>query len=237
MKRAALALAALAALAGCSSSVSEIGVEPAMSPVGSGLAPTLAATTATATYPEMPSQPVKRFSLWDDRQSHLFTDARALRQGDILTVEISLDDEAQFKNKSDRKRTQGRGIGLGASANVEGFTFDGSGDLDYSSSSTYAGDGATARSEKLDLRVAAVVTDILPNGNLIIRGSQEVRVNAEMRVLQIAGIVRPQDIGALNTISYERIAEARISYGGRGRITDVQQPTWGQQLVDVVSPI
>ena len=84
---------------------------------------------------------------------------------------------------------------------------------------------------------AAVVTDILPNGNLIIRGSQEVRVNAEMRVLQIAGIVRPQDIGAANTISYERIAEARISYGGRGRISEVQQPTWGQQIVDVVSPL
>ncbi len=237
MKRAALALVAAATLAGCSSSITEIGVEPAMSPVGSGLAPTLAATTATATYPEMPPQPVKRFSLWDDRQSHLFTDARALRQGDILTVEISVDDEAQFSNKSDRKRTQGRGIGLGASADVEGFTWEGSGDLDYSSSSTYAGDGATARSEKLDLRVAAVVTDILPNGNLIIRGSQEVRVNAEMRVLQIAGIVRPQDIGASNTISYERIAEARISYGGRGRITDVQQPTWGQQVVDVISPL
>src|SRR5690606_648767 len=125
----------------------------------------------------------------------------------------------------------------GASADVQGLSWEGAGDLDYSSSSTYAGDGATARSEKLDLRIAAVVTDILPNGNLIIRGSQEVRVNAEMRVLQIAGIVRPQDIGSENTISYDRIAEARISYGGRGRITEVQQPTWGQQIVDVVSPL
>jgi flagellar L-ring protein precursor FlgH len=236
MKNVVLALVAATALAGCSS-VKEIGSEPVMSPVGSGLAPTLASTTATATYPEMPPQPVKRFSLWDDRQSHLFTDARALRQGDILTVEIALNDKAQFNNKSDRKRTQGRSIGLGASADVEGFTWEGSGDLDYSSSSTYAGDGATVRSEKLELRVAAVVTDILPNGNLIIRGSQEVRVNAEMRVLQIAGIVRPQDIGAANTIAYDRIAEARISYGGRGRITEVQQPTWGQQIVDVVSPL
>lgn len=237
MKNVVLALIAMTALAGCASSVREIGSEPAMSPVGSGLAPTLASTTATATYPEMPPQPVKRFSLWDDRQSHLFTDARALRQGDILTVEIALNDKAQFNNKSDRKRTQGRSIGLGASADVEGFTWEGSGDLDYSSSSTYAGDGATVRSEKLELRVAAVVTDILSNGNLIIRGSQEVRVNAEMRVLQIAGIVRPQDIGAANTIAYDRIAEARISYGGRGRITEVQQPTWGQQIVDIVSPL
>jgi len=235
MIRAALALAALVALAGCASSVNEVGREPDMSPVGSGLAPTLASTTAT--YPEMPPQPVKRFSLWDDRQSHLFTDARALRKGDILTVAISVNDEAKFSNKSDRKRTQSRGVGLGASAGVQGFSWEGSGDLDYSSSSTYAGDGATARSEKLDLRVAAVVTDILPNGNLIIRGSQEVRVNAEMRVLQIAGIVRPQDIGADNTIAYDRIAEARISYGGRGRISEVQQPTWGQQIVDVVSPL
>ena len=221
-------------LAGCAGQLNEVGIEPKMSPVGSGLEPTMASMTA---YPQTPAAPVKRFSLWDDRQSHLFTDARALRPGDILTVDIQLDDKAQFNNKSDRKRTQGRAIGLSGAVSVEGSGAEGSGDLDYSSSSTYAGDGATTRSEKITLAVAAVVTDILPNGNLIIRGSQEVRVNAEMRVLQIAGIARPQDIGAENRIPYERIAEARISYGGRGRITEVQQPTWGQQIVDIVSPL
>lgn len=225
---------AAAGLAGCSQSLNEIGREPAMSAVGSGLEPGLASTTA---YPDAPPRAVKRFSLWDDRQSHLFTDARALSVGDILTVDISLNEKAQFNNQSDRSRTQGRKIGLAGSAAINGSGGDAAADLDASSTSTYTGDGATVRSEKIELSVAAVVTDVLPNGNLIIRGSQEVRVNAELRVLTLAGIVRPQDIRASNKISYDRIAEARISYGGRGRISEVQQPTWGHQLVDAVSPI
>ena len=110
----------------------------------------------------------------------------------------------------------------------------GSGSLD-SKTDTQA-NGEIQRSESLALNVAAVVTDVLPNGNMMIRGSQEVRVNAEMRVLTIAGIVRPSDIGAENTISYDRIAEARISYGGRGRISEVQQPAYGQQILDQVLP-
>ncbi|WP_292388806.1 flagellar basal body L-ring protein FlgH, partial [Mesorhizobium sp.] len=97
-------------------------------------------------------------------------------------------------------------------------------------------DGEINRSENLELNVAAVVTEVLPNGNLMIRGSQEVRVNYELRVLTIAGMVRPSDIGAENTIPYERIAEARISYGGRGRVSEVQQPAYGQQILDQVLP-
>ena len=87
------------------------------------------------------------------------------------------------------------------------------------------------------MSVAAVVTDVLPNGNLIVSGSQEVRVNYELRVLNIAGIVRPRDISKDNTIAYNKIAEARISYGGRGRIMEVQQPAWGQQLFDRFKPL
>ena len=84
--------------------------------------------------------------------------------------------------------------------------------------------------------MAAVVTDVLPNGNLIISGSQEVRVNFEMRLLNVAGIVRPQDISRENTIAYDKIAEARVSYGGRGRIMEVQQPAVIQQIYDRVKP-
>lgn len=220
-------------LGGCAGELREVGRAPALSPVGSGLEP---AAMTTHAYPEPPSRPVKRFSLWNDEQSQLFKDARALTVGDIMTVNISINDRATLSNESDRSRTTSRQFGVNGAFEWEGIGSGGSSDLDLSSRSDSAGSGATARSENIRLQVAAVVTDVLPNGNLVIRGSQEVRVNYEMRILTIAGIVRPADIGAQNSINYERIAEARISYGGRGRITEVQQPPIGQQIVDLVSP-
>ena len=217
-------------LAGCTSSLEEIGVAPYMSPVGTGIEPAVIAARA------YPAPPPKRFSLWSDRQSRLFMDPRALSVGDILTVAIEIDDRAQFKNQSDRKRDSSRSIGLGGSISSGGA--GGAVDVEgaLSSGTSTAGSGQTVRSENLRLLIAAVVTDVLPNGNLVIAGSQEVRVNAELRILTIAGIVRPSDIGAENTISYDRIAEARISYGGRGRLTEVQQPGYGQQFLDAVLP-
>jgi flagellar L-ring protein precursor FlgH len=227
-----LFILAMLLLSACSS-LQEIGREPALSPVGSGLDP---ASAASAQFAEPPPPPVKRFSLWNDRQSRLFTDPRALSAGDILTVKIEINDRARFKNESERSRTVNRTLGGTLDYEWQGVGQGGSADAGVESSTSTAGDGATARSENLELLVAAVVTDVLPNGNLMIRGSQEVRVNAELRILTIAGIVRPSDIGAENTISYERIAEARISYGGRGRLTEVQQPPYGQQILDIVLP-
>ncbi|MET0576247.1 MAG: flagellar basal body L-ring protein FlgH [Mesorhizobium sp.] len=222
---------ALAALAGCASN-NEIGIPPRMSAVGTGVG----AAQSVYTYPEQPAAPVKRFSLWDDRQSRLFTDRRAFLAGDILTVRISIKDRAKFKNESERSRTANRSLGFSAGLEWDGYKTSGKGDADIHSGTESAGAGATERSEAIDLLVAAVVTEVLPNGNLMIQGSQEVRVNAELRILTIAGIVRPSDIGGENTISYERIAEARISYGGRGRLTEVQQPPYGQQFLDNVLP-
>ncbi|HEV7252936.1 MAG TPA: flagellar basal body L-ring protein FlgH [Mesorhizobium sp.] len=238
MKPLLLALSALLISSGCASrqQLAEIGREPALSPVGSGIDPGVSAVSLED-YPKAPASPVKRFSLWDDRQSRLFTDPRALRTGDILTVKIRISDRAKLQNESERSRTASRSLEAEA-----GFDWDfidlPSGSLEGSigSGTSTGGEGSIARSENIDLLVAAVVTDVLPNGNLAIRGSQEVRVNAELRVLTIAGIVRPKDIGAENTISYERIAEARISYGGRGRLTEVQQPPYGQQVLDTVLP-
>ena len=223
-------------LSGCASGAfKEIGQEPALSPVGSGLdqrrRPRPQATTPTR------QPPVKRFSLWNDRQSRLFTDPRALSPGDILTVRIKINDRAKFKNESERSRTADRSLGGDLA-----FDWDGVGDRRQRRRQHRFEDHrppATARPRvprTSSCSVAAVVIEVLPNGNLIIKGSQEVRVNAELRILTIGGIVRPYDIGPENTISYERIAEARISYGGRGRLTEVQQPPYGQQILDRVLP-
>lgn len=241
MRTVALLCATLIAVTGCGQTASEIGVPPALSPVGSGMEPD---PQSTVHYPQSPPSPLQRHSLWSDSQARLFTDARALSVGDILTVIIRINDRARFQNESQRSRNSSRGMGMGGSLEfggtghfpTKGGGVSGSLDLDFSGKSTSTGSGQTARSEAINLSVAAVVTGVMPNGNLIIQGSQEVRVNAELRILTIAGIVRPADIGASNTISYERIAEARISYGGRGRLTEVQQPPYGQQVLDLVLP-
>jgi flagellar L-ring protein precursor FlgH len=234
MLRSIVLAAAAAMLAGCSNTtVEEFNRPPVLSPVGYGVGMD---PKSVYSYPSPPQQAAKRFSLWDDRQSKFFTDARALRAGDILTVEIKINDRARFRNESERDRKGSRSTGLGANLEWFGIGTAGRASAEADGESKYKGAGATARSEELRLQVAAVVMDVLPNGNLVISGSQEVLLNAELRVLTITGIVRPSDIGAANTVSYERIAEARISYGGRGRLSEVQQPSWGQQLVDHVLP-
>ncbi|WP_274627875.1 flagellar basal body L-ring protein FlgH [Arvimicrobium flavum] len=233
MIRRTLPLLFLAALYGCATPVNEIGRPPALSPVGSGIDDT---TGSISQYPDAPSAAPGRFSLWNDRQSRLFTDPRALRPGDILTVEISIDDRARFKNESERNRSTSRDLGFGLGFEWEGAKTEGAGNINIDANTEASGAGTTERSERLELSVAAVVTQVFPNGNMMIQGSQEVRVNAELRILTIGGIVRPSDIGPNNTIPYERIAEARISYGGRGRLTEVQQPPYGTQILDNISP-
>ncbi len=232
MMRPRFVILAALALSGCSST-NEIGVAPSLSPVGHGVN---GPASHAYSYPSPPPSPVRRYSLWDDRQSKLFTDSRALAAGDILTVHIRIDDRARFRNESERSRTSTKSLGLGAALDWAGVGGSVSADGKIDSDTESKGSGATARSENIELSIAAVVTEVLPNGNLVISGSQEVLVNAELRVLTIQGIVRPSDIDAYNTVSYERIAEARISYGGRGRLTEVQQPPYGQQFLDAVLP-
>jgi flagellar L-ring protein precursor FlgH len=160
-------------------------------------------------------------------------------------VKISIKDRAKFDNKNERKRENEGELNvefdydINTSANgIQGYLANGTGSFKPKVSSTTdtKSEGKINRSEDINLLVAAVVTDVLPNGNLMIAGTQEVRVNYEMRVLGVAGVVRPRDIATDNSISYDKIAEARISYGGRGRITDIAQPPWGQQLMDMISP-
>jgi flagellar L-ring protein FlgH len=238
MTKRAPAILAVLFLAGCQSqTINEIGNAPSMSPIGSGLQ--YAQAPQMASYPKQPRHMASGYSLWSDNQAALFKDARALNVGDILTVDIRINDKANFDNETERSRTNSTSLKWGASiGNFLGWTPDAeaTGDLGTDSETDSQGKGKTKRSETLTLLVAAVVTGILENGNLLISGSQEVRVNHEIRILNVAGIVRPQDVDSQNTISYDKIAEARISYGGRGRLTEIQQPPVGQQVVDMFSP-
>ncbi len=182
-------------------------------------------------------------SLWRAGARQFFKDQRAAGVGDILTVMIAISDNATIANKTTRTRTNTEDasansfLGYEATLNRLLPTNISPGSLvDLDSSNKTEGDGNITRGETINLKVAAVVTQRLPNGNLALHGRQEIQVNYEVRELQIAGVIRPEDIGSDNTISYEKIAEARIAYGGRGQITDIQQPRYGQQIFDILFP-
>ncbi len=182
-------------------------------------------------------------SLWRSGSRAFFRDQRAARIGDIMTVVINISDSAKVNNATKRSRANSENAGLPNFLGLESQlskvlpeAVDPSALVAASSDGSSAGTGSVDRKETVELTVAAVVTQVLPNGNLVIEGRQEVRVNFEVRELLVAGIVRPEDISSTNTIQHTQIAEARISYGGRGQITDVQQARYGQQLFDVIMP-
>lgn len=181
-------------------------------------------------------------SLFSNQARGFFKDQRAHRVGDILTVMVTIDDSAKINNSTERERASSSEGSVGG---VLGSIFGGkvpladveaSGKLTTAGAMTDGGNGSVNRSESLETKVAVVIVQVLPNGNLVIEGRQEVRVNFEVRDLIVAGIVRPEDIGSDNTIPLSKIAEARVSYGGRGQITAVQQPRYGQQIADAIMP-
>ncbi len=228
-----LLLAFSITLGGCSTQLQDIGREPAMTPVGSGLS----ASPTALQYNSFPPQPrSSQQSLWDDGRSELFRDSSAKRIGDLVTITISINDRATLGNSSDRSKEAKVKNTMDFVANMFGLSPAGNSALNIESSSSSKGQGNIDRSEKVQFTVAAVVTGILPNGNLVISGSQEIRVNFELRQVEIGGIVRPRDISRDNMISYDKIAEARVSYGGRGRQSEVQQPNLVHQLYDIVTP-
>jgi flagellar L-ring protein FlgH len=186
-------------------------------------------------------------SLWNPKAQGFFDDNRAASVGDILTVVIEIDDEAQLENASRRSRSSGNEVADGTFLGYEskldavlpGIDAEDlpKGSLvDLSSSSSSRGAGSIERNERIRLRVAAMVLRELPGGNLVIAGRQEVRVNNELRELRIAGIIRRVDVDMSNSIPYDRIAEARISYGGKGQLSRVQQPRYGEDALDVILP-
>lgn len=185
--------------------------------------------------PHAPSR--KTSSLWRQRNGDLYRDQRAARKGDVFTINISINDKAQLGNSSDRSQESSISGAINYATKLLGLDALGAASADLASKSSSKGEGAINRSERIQLSVAAIVADVLDNGNMYIYGSQEIRVNYELRVLEIAGIVRPNDISRDNMIAYDKIAEARVSYGGRGRLMEVQQPKVFHQLYDNLKPI
>jgi flagellar L-ring protein precursor FlgH len=182
-------------------------------------------------------------SLWRTGSRSFFNDQRASRIGDIITVEIEIDDSAELSNSSNRQRSASTSAGVSnffgletAVGQVLNNAFDPSNMISADADSSHNGQGAINREEKIELTVAAVIVDRLPNGNLVLAGRQEVRINGELRELTVSGIIRPEDVTANNRINHTQIAEARISYGGRGSISAVQRPNWGQRIGDAITP-
>ena len=239
-----LLAAAAVILAGCPTldRLSSVGETPKMTKVDN---PTRRPNYRPVSMP-MPAPVTARRqanSLWRAGSRAFFKDLRASQVGDIVSVTVSINDAADISNSTTRTRTNSEDAGLDAFLGYEAAlnailpeSVQPGTLLDLDSVSSSVGTGVIDRDEVVTLKIAAVVTQVLPNGNLVIHGRQETRVNFEVREIQIAGVIRPQDIDSSNTITYDKIAEARLAYGGRGHITDVQQPRYGQQIVDILFP-
>ncbi|WP_315707153.1 MULTISPECIES: flagellar basal body L-ring protein FlgH [unclassified Bradyrhizobium] len=244
LRRLALVSASLAVLSvasGCSSidRLSQVGERPKLTEIDN---PTTQPGYKPVQMP-MPKPETVSYapnSLWRNGSRAFFKDQRAHQVGDLLTVTVNITDQANFANETQRSRTGKEDSGItdfiGSKTITQANKILPGRILTEDSSSTSDGKGSIQRSESLTTSVAAVVTQVLPNGNLVVEGKQEIRVNYEIRELIVAGIVRPEDIQSDNTIDSTKIAQARISYGGRGQITDIQQPRYGQQVMDILLP-
>jgi flagellar L-ring protein precursor FlgH len=243
MTRLSLALLLPLALGACGSltRLSEVGRPPELSDIRD---PTKEANYRPLSMPMPAGQTAQPQvgSLWRNGSRAFFKDQRAANVGDILTVLVNITDAADLKNDSKASRTGSETMGV---PNLFGFEktipkllagSSASNLVSASSANSNGGTGEVKRNETVTMRVAGIITQVLPNGNLVVSAHQEVRVNSELRQLQVTGVVRPQDIASDNTVIHDRMAEARITYGGRGQLTDVQTPRWGQQVLDVIAP-
>lgn len=240
-----LMLATTTLLTACGSTMdrlANVGQAPAMSKIENPhLQPDYQPVSMPMPAPKMVSKQPN--SLWQSDSKTFFKDQRAVQVGDILTVLVDIEDEAALENKTERSRESEENVGL---PNFLGYetalnqvlptAVDNNALVGLNSDTNTKGDGKIEREESVKLRLAAVVNQVLPNGNMVIAGNQEVRVNFEKRILQVTGIIRPQDISIDNTVAYDQIAEARIVYGGQGNVSDLQQPRYGQQVYDILMP-
>ncbi|MBV9775737.1 MAG: flagellar basal body L-ring protein FlgH [Acetobacteraceae bacterium] len=241
MIRSLLAPALLLALAGCNGlqRLSEVGRPPALSPTED---PTRTPGWRPVTMPMPAAQPapVEGESLWRPGSRAFFKDQRAARVGDLVTVLVSMNDQATLKNATTATRNSAQAMGMPNLFGLENLLvhvpMDPSKLVSTSSNNSNVGVGQVQRSETVTLRLAGVVTQVLPNGNLVVMAHEQFRADNELRDLRVSGVIRPEDIASDNTVRSDRMAEARIAYGGRGALTDVQAAPWGQQVMDVVLP-
>ena len=230
------ALALIAPLAACNAAdrVSEIGAGPRLAAVGN--------PAGSQIVTEIPRPaPIRHVnnSLWQTGAKSFFNDPRARNIGDVITVNVSTSDAAKLSNTTSRSRANSDNASMNNLFGLEKAfpsQLDPSSLVKMGSDMSNMGTGAVSRSESINLTLAALVAQVLPNGNLVIDGHQQVRVNNELRDMRVSGIVRREDITQDNTVNLTQIAEARISYGGRGLVSDVQQPRYGSQLFDIIMP-
>ncbi|HTT97701.1 MAG TPA: flagellar basal body L-ring protein FlgH [Rhizomicrobium sp.] len=233
-----LGLMATTALAGCSAvdRIKDIDGGPKIAPI----AGPVAQTVTNVPMPPAPTEPRGNSSLWQAGARSFFHDPRASRVGDIITVNVSVADAAKFSNTTQRSRTNADDANLtnffGLEKSLAAAGMDPANLIKMGSDTSNVGAGGIDRSESVNLTLAALVTQVLPNGNMVIGGHQQMKVNNELRDLEVTGIVRTEDITSANTIDLSQIAEARITYGGKGTVTDVQTPRYGSQLLDILMP-
>jgi flagellar L-ring protein precursor FlgH len=240
----------LVLLTGCTvaEQLAQVGRAPPLSPIEN---PTREAGYRPVSLPMPEPEPMQSAganSLWRSGAKGFFRDQRARRVGDVLTVQVVMSDKATLSNETSRARQSKDQLGIPGFFGLENLAVKALPDakdgtpvdpdelVKLDSRNTSEGRGAVARAETISMDVAAVITQVLPNGNLVIQGRQEIRVNFELREVVVAGIVRPEDITPRNTISHEKIAELRVAYGGRGQLTQVQQPRYGAQVLDILLP-
>ncbi len=234
---------ALLLLAGCTNMtrLAEVGRPPQMTPSSD---PTREPGYRPMSMPMPAAQlaPSEANTLWRNGSRAFFKDQRAAQVGDILTVLVSTSDSANLKNNTTASRTNTGGMGLTNMFGLESMLphllpgSTASSLVNSSGTNANTGAGEIKRNETVTLRLAGVVTQVLANGNLVIAARQEVRVNSELREIAVSGVIRPHDIASDNTVAHDRMAEARVSYGGRGQLTDMQSAKWGQQVLDQIQP-
>lgn len=230
----------LALLAGCGTldRLSEVGEPPKMTDSAD---PTKDPKykPMTLPMPKVSSTPPHADALWRPGARAFFKDQRASQVGDIITVVVNMNDTANLKNVTTAQRQASETGGVPNFFGLESVVpaaITPSSLVSTTSTNSNVGTGQIQRNEAVTLRLAGVITQVLPNGNLVVAARQEFMVNSELRELRVTGVVRPEDIASDNTVSHDRMAEARIAYGGRGNLTDLQRARWGQQMLDILLP-